>query len=62
MQYYSASKFHGERIQHYLGDREHIERRTKVYIACSHAHMFVSCLSYRNSLLAVTIVNNYAMT
>ena len=39
-----------------------IERRTKVYIACSRAHMFVSCLSYRNSLLAVTIVNNYAVT
>ena len=51
-----------KRIQCYLWDWEHIERRTKVYIACSRAHMFVSCLSYRTSLLAMTIVNNYAVT
>ena len=31
-------------------------------IACSGAHMLVTCLSYRTSLLAVTIVNNYTVT
>ena len=31
-------------------------------IACSRAHMFVTCLTYNTSLLAVTIVNNYAVT
>ena len=42
----------------YLWDREHIERKTKVYIACSRAHMYVTyvvtCLTYYTSLLAVT--------
>ena len=42
------------------------ERKTKVSIACSHAHMFVTCivtcLTYRTSLLAVIIVNNFAVT
>ena len=35
-------------------------------IACSRAHMFVTCiltcLTYSTSLLAVTIVNNYVVT
>ena len=33
---YPASKFHGERIQRYLWNREHMERKTKDYMACSH--------------------------
>ena len=40
---YPASKFHGKRIQRYLWDREHMETNPKVYMACSHAHMFVTC-------------------
>ena len=40
---YPKSKFHGKRIQRYLWDREHMERKTKVYMACSRAHMFVTC-------------------
>ena len=37
-------------------------KSTSKDIACSRAHMFVTCLSYRTSLLAVTIVNNYTVT
>ena len=55
-----------QKNQCYLWDWEHIERKTKVYIACSRAHMFVTCivtcLTYGTSLLAVAIVNNFAMT
>ena len=39
---YPASKFHGERIQRYLWNREHMERKTKDYMACSHAHIIVA--------------------
>ena len=55
---FPASKFRSKRIQRYLWDREHMETMTKVYVACSHPHMFVACLiaclSYGTSLLAVT--------
>ena len=33
-----------QNIQCYLWDRDHMERKTKVHVACSHAHMFVTCL------------------
>ena len=44
-----ASKFHGKRIQRYLWDRERMERKTKVHMAHSRGHMFVT--SYHMSQL-----------
>ena len=44
---------------------KHMERKTKVHMAYSRAHTWsqvITCLSYGTSLLAVTIVNNYAVT
>ena len=41
------SKFHGKRIQRYLRDRKHTERKTKVHVACSHVHHVLSRLSYQ---------------
>ena len=41
----------------------HIERKTKVHMAYSRAHMsqVITCLSYGTSLLAMTVVNNNAV-
>ena len=54
---YPVSKFHGKRIQRFLWDREHNERKIKLYMACSHAHIFVTfvitCLSYGTILVSL---------
>ena len=54
---YPVSAEHGTILCRHLGssagapsvntaswDREHIDRKAKVYVACSHVHMFTTCL------------------